>query len=322
MSKRILVLMVLSVMVFGHTSVPFAQTYPDRPITLVLPMAPGDGIDVAGRLMGDELSKLLKVSVVPLNKPGAAATAGTDFVAKSKKDGYTLLFTNNASVISTKILQPETVPYDGFKDLTPLALATQVPALIAVRSDAPYKNYKEMVDYAKKNPGKIRCSSMGVGSVGHFDVEIVNMLAGTDIPMVPFKGAVPSVTAALGGHVEAVASAIGPLIPHFRSGALRPVLTSIKLSEFPDVPTLRELGYPQELLGIWFAFFAPSDLPPEVKTVLVSAIEKVGKDLSVAGKLGNLGMVQDFEPPDKLTERMRAEYRLVEEIAKKTGLVK
>jgi tripartite-type tricarboxylate transporter receptor subunit TctC len=322
MSKRISVVMILSLIVFGITSAAFAQKYPDRPITLVLPMAPGDGIDVAGRAMGEELSKLLKVPVVPLNKPGAAATAGTDFVAKSKKDGYTLLFTNNASIISAKILQPETVPYDGFKDLTPLALVTQNPALIAVRSDAPYKNFREMVDYAKKNPGKIRCASMGVGAVGHFDVEIVNTVAGTDISMVPFKGAVPAATAILGGHIEAVALAIGPLIPHFRSGALKPVVTSVKMSEFPDVPTLKELGYPQELLGVWFAFFAPSDLPPEVKTTLVPAIERVAKDPSVAAKLGNLGMVQDYESPDKLTERMKAEYKLVEDIAKKTGMIK
>jgi len=140
--------------------------------------------------------------------------------------------------------------------------------------------------------------------------------------MVPFKGAVPSVTAALGGHVEAVASAIGPLIPHMRSKALTSVVTSIKIPEFPDVPTLTERGYPQELLGIWFAFFAPSDLPPEVKAALVSAIERVAKDPSVAAKMGNLGMVQVFEPPDKLTGRMKAEYKLVEEIAKKTGMIK
>jgi len=316
MSKRISVVMILSLIsliVFGFTSEPSAQKYPDRPITLVLPMAPGDGIDVAGRAMGEELSKLLKVPVVPLNKPGAAATAGTDFVAKSKKDGYTLLFTNNASVISAKILQPETVPYDGFKDLTPLALVTQNPALIAVRNDAPYKNFREMVDYAKKNPGKIRCAAMGMGAVGHFDVEIVNTVAGTDIAMVPFKGAVPAATAILGGHIEAVALAIGPLIPHFRSGALKPVVTSVKMSEFPDVPTLKEL---------WFAFFAPSEIPPETKTTLVSAIEKVAKDPSVAAKLGNLGMVQDYESPDKLTERMKTEYKLVEDIAKKTGMIK
>ena len=94
------------------------------------------------------------------------------------------------------------------------------------------------------------------------------------------------------------------------------------MSEFPDVPTLKELGYPQELLGVWFAFFAPSDIPAEAKTALVSAIEKVAKDPSVAAKLGNLGMVQDYESPDRLTERMKSEYKLVEEIAKKTGMIK
>jgi len=315
-------LAVAGLLVLVAFSTPFAQGFPNRPITLVLPMAPGDGIDVAGRAMGEELAKVLKVSIVPSNKPGAAATAGTDFVVKSKKDGYTILLTNNASVISTRILQPENVPYDPFKDLTPLGLVTQNPALITVRSDAPYKNFKEMVEYEKKSPGKIRCSSMGVGSVGHFDVEIVNMLTGTRIEMVPFKGAVPSVTAALGGHVEAVASAIGPLIPHMRSGALKAILTTVKLPEFADVPTLKGLGYEQELLGIWFAFFAPADIPPEVKTALVSAIEKVAKDPSVASKLRNLGMVQTFEPPDQLLERMRAEYKIVEEIAKKSGMIK
>ena len=98
----------------------FAQKYPDRPITLVIPMAPGDGLDIAGRLMAEELSKLLKVPIVPLNKPGATATLGTDMVVKAKKDGYTILLTNSASIINAKVLQPEIVPYDPFKDLTPL----------------------------------------------------------------------------------------------------------------------------------------------------------------------------------------------------------
>lgn len=322
MLKRISVLMVLSVMVFGYTSVPFAQTYPDRPITLVLPMAPGDGLDVAGRAMADELAKLLKASIVPLNKPGAAATAGTDFVVKSKKDGFTILLTNNASVISTRILQPENVPYDPFKDLTPLGLVTQNPALIASRSDAPYKNFREMVDYSKKNPGKVRCGTMGVGSVGDFNVEISKMVAGADIEIIPFKGAAPGVTALLGGHVETLAQAIGPLIPHMRSGGMRGIVTSVKFPEFSGVPTLKELGYPQDLLGVWFAFFAPAGIPADVKATLVSAIEKVAKDPSVASKMASLGMVQVFEPPDQLVERMRAEYKLVEEIAKKSGMIK
>jgi tripartite-type tricarboxylate transporter receptor subunit TctC len=271
--------------------------------------------------MADELTKLLKVPLIPLNKPGAATVAGNDFVVNSKKDGYTILFAT-AALISSSILRPETVPYDLFKNLTPLALVTQNPFPMVVRTDAPYKNFKEMVEYAKKNPGKIRCSTMGVGSVGHFDVEIVNSVTGAGIEMVPFKGATPAVTALLGGHVEATAVAIGSSISHMRSGAVKAMVTSVKVSEFADVPTLKGLGYPQDLLGVWFAFFAPSGIPSDVKATLVSAIEKVVKDPSVASKLANLGMVQDFESPDKLLERMRAEYKIVEEIAKKSGMTK
>jgi len=323
MSKGLVSVLVLCpALFFSFITEAQAQGFPNRPIALILPMAPGDGLDIAGRAMADELAKVLRVSMIPLNKPGAAATAGSDIVAKAKKDGYTILLTNNASLISTRILHPDEVPYDPFKDLTPLALVTQVPSLIAIRSDAPYKNFKEVVDYAKRNPGRMRCGTMGVGSVGDFNVEIVKMVAGAEMTIVPFKGGAPGVTALLGGHIEAVAQSLGALIPHIRSGSMRAVATSLKFRELPDVPTLKELGYQEELLGIWFAFFAPAGIDTEVKATLVSAIEKVAKDPSVASKLGNLGMIQDFEPPNQLLERMRAEYKLIEGIAKRTGMMK
>ncbi len=323
MLKGLVSLLILfPVLFFPLISEPLAQGFPNRPITLVLPMAPGDALDVAGRVMADELTRVLKVSVIPLNKPGAAATAGTDIVAKAKKEGYTILLTNNASLISARILHPSEVPYDPFKDLTPLALVTHVPSIIAVRSDAPYKNFREMVDYAKKNPDKIRCGTMGVGSVGDFNVEIVKMVSGAGMMIVPFKGGAPGQTALLGGHIEAVAQSLGALLPHIRSGAMRAVVSSLKFRELPDVPTLKELGYQQELLGLWFAFFAPAGIATDVRTTLVSAIEKVVKEPPVVSRIGNLGMVQDFELPDKLLERMKAEYSLIEEIAKKTGMIK
>jgi len=321
MFKGISVSMVLSIMVLGYTSGSLAQTYPDHPITLVIPMAPGDATDVAGRTMAEEFGKVLKVPVVPINKPGAATAVGNDFVVKSKKDGYTLLFAT-AALISSRVLQPETVPYDLFQDLTPLGLVTQNPFPLVVRSDAPYKNFKEMVEYSKKNPGKIRCSTMGVGSIGHFAVEIVNMAAGAHIEMVPFKGASPAITALLGGHVEACAVTIGSLISHLRSGALKAMVTSVKVSEFPDLRTMKELGYAQDLLGVWFSLYAPSGIPSGMRSTLVSAIEKAAKDPSFSSKIANLGMVHDYEAPEKLAERMRTEYKIIEEIAKKTGMVK
>jgi tripartite-type tricarboxylate transporter receptor subunit TctC len=181
-----------------------AQGYPKQPINLVIPLAPGDATDVAGRTIGEELSKVLKVPVVPVNKPGAGGTLGTDSAVKAAKDGYTILIANNAALIYNRILTPETVLYDPLKDLTALGLAARTPIVLAVHSNTPYKNFGEMVDFAKKNPGKVRIGTVGVGSVGHFTVEIINSLTGAGITMVPFKGAGPGVTAALGGHIEGV----------------------------------------------------------------------------------------------------------------------
>lgn len=317
-----LAIWILITALFSLTENLWAQGYPRQAITLVIPLAPGDTTDVAGRLIGDELSKLLKVPVVPVNRPGAGGTLGTDTAVKAAKDGYTVLITNNASLVASRILTPETVTYDPFKDLTALGLAGRTPIMLVVRSDAPYKNFSEMVDFAKKNPGAIRVGTVGVGSVGHFTIEIVNSLTGAGITMVPFKGAGPGVTAALGGHIEGVAVAQGVAASHLKSGTMRGILISTKAPEFPDIPTLAQLGYKQNLVGVWSGFFAPAGVPPEVSKTLINALEKAIKEPAVTSRLGNIGMVADYLPPEKLVQEIRDEYRIVEEIAKKAGLIK
>ena len=299
-----------------------AQSYPNQPINVVIPLAPGDAADIACRAMAEELSKLLKVPVIVANKPGAGGTLGTDSAVKAKKDGYTILLTNNAALIYNRILTPESVAYDPFKDLTPLGLATRFPLLLLVRPDAPYKSFNEMVEFAKKNPGKVHVGTVGAGSVGHFTLEIINTLTGAGLIMVPFKGASPGVTALLGGHVEGGVLALGTLLSHLKNGAMKGILASNKIPEFPEIPTLSQLGYRQNLFGVWLAFFAPTGVPAEVTKALVPAVEKAVKDPAVAAKLGGLGMVQDYVPPEKLFAEIREEHRTVEEIAKKTGLVK
>ncbi len=299
-----------------------AQTYPTGPITLVIPLAPGDATDVAGRAMADELAKLLKVPIVPMNRPGAGMSIGTDSVVKAKKDGYTILLTPNAALVSARILNPETVTYDPLKDLTPLGLTTRTPILIAVRRDAPYKTFAEAVEFSKKNPGKVRVGSVGTGSVGHLDVEMINSLTGAGLTMVPFKGGAPGITAMLGGHVEGGAFSLGALSPHLKSGALRGLVLSNKFPGHPDIPTLSQLGHRQNLLGVWAAFFAPAGVPAEVTRTLVSAIEKVANDPAIAAKLAGIGILQDWAPPDRLVAEIREEHRVVEDLAKKAGLVK
>lgn len=299
-----------------------AQAYPTGPITLVIPLAPGDATDVAGRAMADELAKLLKVPVVPINRPGAGMVIGTDSVVKAKKDGYTILLTPNSPLISARILSPETVTYDPLRDLTPLGVTTRTPILIAVRQDAPYRNFAELVEFSKKNPGKVRIGTVGTGSVGHLNLELINSLTGAGFTMLPFKGGAPGITALLGGHVEGGAFSLGALSPHLKSGAFRGIVTSNKFPGFPDIPTLSQLGHRQNLLGVWFSFFAPAGVPAEVTRTLVPAIEKVANDPAIAAKLAAFGILQAWAPPERLVADIREEYKIVEELAKKAGLVK
>jgi tripartite-type tricarboxylate transporter receptor subunit TctC len=322
MFRNVFTLVISGILVLLSTSSLFAQKYPDRPITLVIPMAPGDGLDVAGRLMGEELSKLLKVPVVPLNKPGATATLGTDMVVKAKKDGYTILLTNSASLVNAKVLQPEIVPYDPLKDLTPLGMSTVWPMVFVIRNNAPYKDLKELVEFMKKNPGKIRCGTAGVKSISDFNVELFKMLSGVEMTAVPFKGASPSVTAVVGGHVEAGSLTITPYLSHIRSGEVKAIVTSKTFSEFPDIPTLKQLGYNRDLIDVWGAFFTPAGVPPQVIETLVPALEKVVRDPEIYAKLAKAGMYQDYLPPDKLVMKMQDEYKIVEEVAKRYGMMK
>lgn len=304
------------------TALAQAQGYPKGPITLVIPLAPGDATDIAARAMGDELAKLLKVPVVPVNKPGAGAALGTDSVVKAPKDGQTLLITINAALTFRRVLEPDNVPYDPLKDLTPIGITTRIPSIFAVRDDAPYKSFGEMIEYAKKNPGGVRAGTVGAGSVGDFTVRMISSLAGAEVMMVPFKGASPAVTALRGGHVEAVALALGAVAGQIKSGAMRGIVISSKFPEFPAIPTMVELGFAQNLPAVWLGFFAPAGVPAEVTAVLVPAVEKVAKDPAIATKLAALGMLQDYAPPAKLLEEIRDEHRTVEAIARKAGLLK
>jgi tripartite-type tricarboxylate transporter receptor subunit TctC len=322
MIKSLVCMLALAWLLLGATTHLLAQSYPNQSISLVLPYAPGDSGDVAGRIMAEDLTKHLKVPIVPINRPGAGATTGTESVVNAKKDGYTILIAPNAALISARILNPELARYDPFKDLTPLGMAFRSPLVLAVRGDAEYKDFRELIEYSKKNPGKIRVGTFGVGSGGHFMVEIINSITGAGMTMVPFKGASPAITALLGGHVEAVCPALGTIASHLKSGSLKGVVISSKFPEFPDIPMLEQLGYRQKLWGVWWAFFAPAGIPAGVSEVLIPAIEKTAKNPASAAKLAALGMVQDYAPAEKLLAEIREEHRIVEEIAKKAGLIK
>ena len=299
-----------------------AQDYPKRPINLVIPLAPGDATDTSARAVADVLSRELNVPIVAVNRPGAGSALGTDIVVKARNDGYTIVLTNNAALVFRSILDPANANYDPFRDLTPLALAMRSPSILTVRSDAPYRNLGELVEHAKKNPGSVRIGTPGIGSVGDFCVRTINSLTGAGIVMVPFAGASPALTAMRGGHIEGVLLALGTMTGQLRSGAVRGIVISSKYPDFPEIPTLAELGYAQPLFDIWAAFFAPAGVPTEVTGALVPALERAIKAPGIAARLRPLGMLLDYAPPDKLLADMREEHRRVSEIARQAGLAK
>ena len=300
----------------------WAQQYPSGPITLIIPLAAGDATDIAARVIGAALERELKVPIVPLNRPGAGGSLGTSLLAKAAKDGSTIGIPNNAALIYRAILEPQVASYDALTELTPLALAMRSPSILTVNAELPYKSFREMIDYAKKNPGKVRIGTAGVGSVGDFCLRLINRLTGAGLVMVPFTGAAPSVSAMRGGHIEGVILALGTMTPHLASGAVRGLVISTKWPDFGDIPTMAELGYSQPLFGVWTGIFAPAGVPSEVTRVLQPALEQAIGSPEVAAHLKPLGIVADYAPPDKLIAEMRSEGRRVREIARAEGLIK
>ena len=182
--KRSICLVGLLVIVYGlgpGVSTSLGQSYPSRPIQLIIPNVPGSIMDINARVLSDELGKLLGTQIVVVTKPGGASIFGTDFVAKSKKDGYTLGYISASGLIYTRITHPETFPYDPDKDLEPLGLHLFVPLTAAVQASSPWKTFDELIDYAKKNPGKLRVSTIGVGAIDHFNLEVMQAMTGAAI---------------------------------------------------------------------------------------------------------------------------------------------
>ena len=292
-----------------------AQTYPTQPIQMVIPMAPGDTVDIAGRAIATEMNKLLKTPVIAINKVGGGGTIGADSVVRSKKDGYTILFANS-NIYYAHAISPDTVPYHPLTDLDTLCLAVSVPLTVPVQAESPWKTFQELMAYMKQNPGKVRGSSSGVGSVGHYNFEVIRIETGNAITMIPFKGASPAMTALLGGHVETSTLSLSLIAPNVQAGKLRILLMSQKVSEFPNVPTLKQLGYKQDIMPVRFAFYTPTGLPESVKKVLVPAIEKAIQAPEVLSAIKNMGAIEDFVPGEQFKKMLAEEYAMARQLLK------
>jgi tripartite-type tricarboxylate transporter receptor subunit TctC len=299
-----------------------AQPYPNRPIQLISISPPGGGGDIMSRLLVEKLEKILGTQVVVLNKPGASDTLAADAVVRSKNDGYIIGYLSSAALVYSRITIPENLRYDPLKDLEPLGLHVFFPIAVAVRQNSPWKTFAALVDDAKRNPDSLRVSTPGLGSTANFNVELTQSLTGAKFNHIPFKGGEAVITALLGGHVELTYDAFGKFIPHIESGKMRVLLVAKKMTNYPDIPTLTELGYKQDLLSGWFGLFAPLGIPPEIKRVLVAAIEKGVKDPELKAKIGKLGYISEYKSPEEVRKLMVNDYETANGLAAKLRLRK
>ena len=252
-----------------------AQSFPDHPITLVVPNPPGGLVDASARLLSEPLTRVIGVPVIVDNRPGASGNTAYQYVAKSKPDGYTLLISYSGYHVGNPALMDK-LPWDPIKDFSPVALLTVSTNVIAVHPSVPVSNLKEFIAYAKANPGKLNYASQGNGSVSHIGTELFKQSTGVDMVHVPYKGSGPAIQDVLAGQVQVFISTPPSVMQHVLNGKLKALAVTGKTRHpsMPNVPTTAEAGLPSFQLESWVALYAPSGTPPSVVAKLTEAVKK------------------------------------------------
>ena len=280
----------------------FAQygTYPSRPIKWVVPYTPGGITDTVTRLVAQRVQDAVGQPVVVENKPGANSIVGADLVAKSAPDGYTVL-TVIAAHAANATLYAGKLPFDPVKSFVPISLAASAPLILTVNNDFPAKDVKELIAYARANPGKISFGSSGVGASAHLTTEMLKQAAAIDMVHVPFKGTAPALTALLAGDIQVLVDVPSSMMPHARAGKLRALgmFSAKRIAGAPEVPTLGEAGGPSLEGSTWVLFLAPAGTPREAVNRLSAEVAKILAAPDVRARFEQLGIEAVGNTPEQ-----------------------
>jgi tripartite-type tricarboxylate transporter receptor subunit TctC len=284
-----------------------AQTYPSKPIRIVLPYVPGGIIDTAGRNIALRLSEGLGQSVVAENRPGAGGMVGADAVARSAPDGYTILLTDPA-LVSNPTLQAD-VPYDLFKGLQAVSIVGSSPAVIVASPSLPVTTFAELIAYAKAHPGKLNFASAGIGTAPHLAGEMIKLRAGIDMTHVPYRGIGAAYPDVMSGKVQLAFSSIAGAVPFTSDNRVRPLATtgSARSAVYPDVPTVAE-SLPGFDVDLWIGIYAPAGLPPAVLAKLNGEISKMLQHLELKAAFAKIGITPRGTNPEEGAAFTRSEY--------------
>jgi tripartite-type tricarboxylate transporter receptor subunit TctC len=298
-----------------------AQTFPDKPVTLVVPFPPGGTTDVLARALAEKLQVALGQTVIVESKPGAGATLGADHVAKAKADGYTLLVGAVHHTIATSVYKK--LPYDFQKDFQPLTIIAMVPNVLTVAATSQAKSVAELVAQAKAAKPELSYGSNGNGTAQHLIGTQFQNQTGTTLLHIPYKGSGPLTTDLLGGQVTMSFDTITPVLPHIQGGKLRAlaVTTGKRSSALPNVPTLAEAGLPGFDLGTWFGVLTPAATPKPVVAKLSEEMIKIIRSPEFGKRMAEIGAEPIGNTPDQMAALLRADTEKYAKLVKQANVV-
>jgi tripartite-type tricarboxylate transporter receptor subunit TctC len=298
-----------------------AQGYPNKPVKFVIPYPPGGLADTFARTLGQQLADRLGQSVIPENKPGGSLIIGTDAVAKSPPDGYTLLLASSSG-LALNVAAFRKLPYDPLRDFAPVSLAFYTPLYLVINPDLPVHSVRELIAYAKSNPGALSFASLGHGSSLHLAGEMFKNLAGIQILHVPYKGTTTALPDLMSGRVSMMFDG-GAFLPQVQAGKVRllAVTSTKRLDSLPDVPTMAEAGVPGYEVVFWFGVVAPAGTPRPIVDRLSREVNEIVKMPSFKERLSGFGNIQlASNTPEAFSELIRSDIRAWSKVLKDAGV--
>jgi tripartite-type tricarboxylate transporter receptor subunit TctC len=296
-------------------------TYPNKPVRLIVSYPPGGTSDLVGRAVGQKLTETWRQQVVIDNRPGAGGIVGTELAAQSLPDGYTLLLGASSGLVLNPLLK-RNLPYDTFRDFSPVSLLVVVPLLLVTNQSLPANSVKELIALAKKTPGKLNYASVGEGSPNHLGMELFKSMTGTDMVHVPYKSNNAAMPDFLAGQVQLMLNAIPSVLPHVKAGRLKAlaVASAQRSQAVPTVPTVAEAGVPGFECVTWFALLAPAKTRRPIIGKLNTDVAKVLADREIVQRFVALGADARASTPEELTRFMRVETQRWGTVIKTAGI--